>query len=155
MHDVFVRAYDRREQWSQLQSVRGWLYTITRNAIVDYYRSKKPSAELPEDLVSEDPDNSERVGQQLAACLQPLINQLPPKYGEPLSLSDFQSVPQAEIARKLGLSLSGAKSRVQRGRALLREALLQCCEIELGTDGLPEDFAPRKGKGKGGCADCS
>lgn len=54
-------------------------------------------------------------------------------------------MPQAEIAARAGLSLSGAKSRVQRARTMLREVLLQCCRVEVGKRGGVVDYEPAKG----------
>jgi len=59
-------------------------------------------------------------------------------------------MPQKEVARHLGISLSGAKSRVQRGRDKLRQRLLDCCDIETGRGGII-GYTPR---GKNCNKDC-
>jgi hypothetical protein len=44
-------------------------------------------------------------------------------------------VGQAEVAARMGLTVSGVKSRIQRGRAKLREELLACCEFAFDGEG--------------------
>lgn len=73
---------------------------------------------------------------ELASCLQPLIADLPETYRLPRVLSEIEGLTQKEVAARLGLSLSGAKSRVQRGREKLRQRLLECCDIETGRRGI-------------------
>jgi RNA polymerase sigma-70 factor, ECF subfamily len=50
---------------------------------------------------------------------------------------------QVAAAQELGVSLSTMKSRVQRGRAQLREALDRCCAISLDVRGHVTDVVPR------------
>jgi RNA polymerase sigma-70 factor, ECF subfamily len=77
----------------------------------------------------------EDVEKELAQCILPMVNQLPIDYREAIQMAEFKRLTQKEIAQKQGLSLSGAKSRVQRGRKLLKEKLLDCCRIELDRQG--------------------
>jgi len=55
-----------------------------------------------------------------------MIEQLPEKYRVAIRLSEVEGAQQ-DVADRLGLSLSGAKSRIQRGRLLLKGVLVQCC----------------------------
>ena len=50
-------------------------------------------------------------------------------------LAEIEGLPQQEVADRLGLSLSGAKSRIQRGRAMLKDALERCCRFEFDRRG--------------------
>jgi RNA polymerase sigma-70 factor (ECF subfamily) len=116
------------------------LYRIARNAIVDHYRTRRPSEPLPEELATDDSREARRAEQELARCLTPLLGELPAPYGQALTLAELEGLPQREIARREGLSLSGAKSRVQRARTMLREALLACCRVELDQRGAVVDY---------------
>lgn len=138
VHDVLVRAYAKRGQLHDPENLRGWLYGITRNAIFDYYRAARPSEPLPEEILDE--SEEETAGQQLAACLEPLIRQLPGEYGEALMLAEVQRIPQAEVASRIGLSVSGAKSRIQRARRMLKDIVLECCRIEFDHQGRVMDY---------------
>ena len=64
---------------------------------------------------------------------------------------DLKGMSQQEAANRLGVSLSGAKSRIQRGRKQIKDMLLACCRVELDRLGGVVDFAPR---GNGGCRHC-
>lgn len=147
VHDVIVNAYTRQETLKDPVKLRPWLYQITRNALVDYYRSKRPLEQLPEDLIREEAGEDNRAGQELASCLVPLLDELPAEYRRALTLAELEGVTQQEIASREGLSLSGAKSRVQRARKMLREILLGCCRVELDQKGGVVDYEPSQGCG--------
>jgi len=72
-----------------------------------------------------------------------LVQLLPPPYRDALTLVEFEGVPQVEVASRLGISVSGMKSRVQRGRSMLRDGLLACCDVSRSATGGVLDFAPR------------
>ena len=55
-------------------------------------------------------------------------------------LTDIEGLTRAEAADRLGLSVSGMKSRVQRGRAKLKQALLRCCAVETDRWGTVLDY---------------
>lgn len=145
VHDVFIKAYTHRQDLEAPGKLRPWLYQITSNAVVDYYRSRRPSEQLPEDLISEEAGEDNRAEEELARCLPPLLDDLPARYRHALTLAEFEGVTQQEIASREGLSLSGAKSRVQRARKMLREILLQCCRVEMDQRRGIVDYEPAKG----------
>ena len=87
--------------------------------------------------------DGEDAASQLAVGLREMIGSLPRPYQEALMLVEIEGLSQKEVAEKLDLSYSGAKSRVQRGRRLLREALVNCCHIELDRRGRIIDYVPR------------
>ncbi|HZQ10555.1 MAG TPA: RNA polymerase sigma factor SigZ [Anaerolineae bacterium] len=142
LQDVFIKIHlhlDSLEDETRLQS---WIYQITRNTIADYYRRESnPPAPLEEFLpAADDADDAFRAG--LAQSVQRMIESLPDEYRTALLL-DTQGVPQAEIGARLGISLPGAKSRVQRARAKLRQMLFDCCHFEFDRVGKVIDYHPR------------
>jgi RNA polymerase sigma-70 factor (ECF subfamily) len=72
-----------------------------------------------------------------------MIDTLPPPDREALTLTELEGLSQREAAERLGMSYSGLKSRVQRGRAKLRAVLDRCCEVELDPRGAVITFRPR------------
>jgi RNA polymerase sigma-70 factor, ECF subfamily len=72
---------------------------------------------------------------ELAACMAPMLQRLPQVYREAITLTDLRGLNQADAARHSGVSLSGMKSRVQRGRRQLRAVLEDCCRIQLDRRG--------------------
>lgn len=128
LQDVFMKAHTSLHTVKSRGSLAAWLYRIAANAIADHYRGQRPSEEVSDELVA--PEHEPDYIGELASCLQPLIANLPETYRIPLMLSEIEGQTQKEVAAKLGLSLSGAKSRVQRGREKLRERIMECCDIE-------------------------
>jgi RNA polymerase sigma-70 factor (ECF subfamily) len=143
LQEVMLRVHRASGELEQVDRLTGWIYRIATNAIVDHYR-KPARRELPTgwqleveaagDLgpasILEEPDTAE-LRAELARCLSPLVERLPPSYRQALVLTDLEGVTQAEAAARLGLSVSGMKTRVQRGRRLLEKLLLDCCHVEL------------------------
>ncbi|MGK7369329.1 MAG: sigma factor-like helix-turn-helix DNA-binding protein, partial [Candidatus Halalkalibacterium sp. M3_1C_030] len=83
--------------------------------------------------------------------LIPMIDELPKKYRIPLKMADVEGKTQQEVADRLDLSLSGAKSRVQRGREKLGDVLAACCEVEFGEEGRAVAYRKRE---KENCDNC-
>ena len=130
LQDVFVKVHTRLDTVDNDAHLTSWLYRVTHNTIVDHYRRKVPTPtadEPPEPLVDDIPIAEQR----LAPFLSELIDELPAIYREALTLTELEGITQTEMGQRLGLSASGAKSRVQRGRAMVREQLLDCCHVEL------------------------
>ncbi|AFV01169.1 RNA polymerase sigma factor SigZ [Dehalobacter sp. DCA] len=112
--------------------INAWIYRITRNTIVDYYRKQNKSIALmkfTENLTNVEDEDLSASG-EIASCLKTMIEHLPEKYKEAIMLTEFYELTQKELSERLGLSLSGAKSKVQRARGLLKEMLLGCCHLE-------------------------
>lgn len=156
--EVMVRLHQGAASLREAERAESWVFAVARRTIADHYRSRgtSPTAaagEATDELA--DPTavpargfgrfaGGHSVHEEVLSWLRPMAEQLPETYREPLLLADFQGVPQAEIARRLGLSLSGAKSRIQRARVLLGEHLARCCEVELDSEGRVEDFRRRQ-----------
>jgi RNA polymerase sigma-70 factor (ECF subfamily) len=141
LQDVFLKIHAQIGTVRDEQKLVSWAYQITRNAIADYYRSQQPYIALPETLAV-DEDNDTDLSTEFAPCLQPMIDDLPDKYREALLLTEYEGLTLQNAADTLKLSLSGAKSRVQRGRELLKRSLLQCCHFEFDRRGRMIDYYP-------------
>jgi len=144
LQDVFLKAHTRIGQLQSPEKLEGWLFLIARNAVADHYRKAKPHEELPADLATEAQDHEFENACQLRAAFRRMIAELPAPYGQALTLTEFEGLTQKQLAERLGISLSGAKSRVQRGRDKLKEALLDCCRFEFDRRGQIIDCAPKR-----------
>jgi RNA polymerase sigma-70 factor (ECF subfamily) len=131
LQDVFVKIHTRIDSLKKITKLESWLYQITRNAVIDYYRSRRPTENLPDWIEQPQSDENKIIRQELSLCLAPMIEQLPDKYRVAINLSEIERKTQSEVAELEKISLSGAKSRVQRGRALLKSILHDCCKIEI------------------------
>jgi RNA polymerase sigma-70 factor (ECF subfamily) len=150
LQDVFVKIQARLDSLADPAKLQSWLYLIARNAIIDHYRARKETTAVPESLPAELPeDDAELEG--LKASFRRMIDSLPEPYREAIRLTEFEGLTQKELAERLGISLSGAKSRVQRGRQQLKDMLHECCTFEFDRRGKVIDCAPR---GDGGCREC-
>lgn len=134
LHEIFLKIEARLAQLREPGRLAAWLYRIADHAIADHYRSQRPWEALPEDLPH--PETVADATAALAACLRPMIETLPATYRQAVLWSEIDGLPQREVAERLGISLSGAKSRVQRGRERLRAIVLDCCHVEPDGDGL-------------------
>ena len=144
--DVLLRVYTHLDNLNSHEKFLPWLYTIARNAIADYYRRSPSESELPETLASAvEIEDEQSTYTQLASCLAPLIQQLPSLYQEAIHYSEIENLNQRVLAEKIGISLPGAKSRVQRGRKILKELLFKCCQLQLSTTGKLMGFQPNLG----------
>jgi RNA polymerase sigma-70 factor (ECF subfamily) len=168
---VFLSVHRHAERIADGDRLLPWLFQVTRNAIADFYRAPARRREVPADADPKDELPEEEAGSarvpfglqetiaistlsdaavqgalaELATCVRPMVEQLPPIYRDALTLVEFDHQAQADAAARLGVSVSGMKSRVQRGRALLREVLLECCDVNLSATGGVMDFTRRVG----------
>jgi RNA polymerase sigma-70 factor, ECF subfamily len=143
LQDVFIKAHSRLDTLAHADRVQSWIYQIARNTIIDYYRTRKSTEPLL-DEVPEQPQQGDQEWQGLEKCVAPMIEMLPPGYRDALLLSEVDGLPLKEVAKRLNLSLPGAKSRVQRGRAKLKKVFLDCCHFEFDCRGKPIDWSPKK-----------
>ena len=159
LQEVFLRIHQHLSTVRDTGRLAPWMFQLTRNAITDYYRAASRRHEIPENV----PLNSELETQEreldlaldsnepssrqdeLAPCLTPLIEQLPEHYRDAVLLVELKGLPQRELSEHLAVSLSGAKSRVQRGREKLKDLLLHCCQVELDKRGNIMDYQPEAG----------
>ncbi|MCF7825618.1 MAG: RNA polymerase sigma factor SigZ [Candidatus Marinimicrobia bacterium] len=143
LQDVFIKIHSKIDGLKQSDKLESWVYQITRNSVIDYYRSNRPLEELPTWLKDDDIEEYESVAQELSNCLTPLIQQLPLKYRIALSRVELERKTQKELAEELGISISGAKSQVQRGRAQLKSLLHDCCVVEVNRHQQPVTFSQK------------
>ncbi|MCA9877696.1 MAG: RNA polymerase sigma factor SigZ [Thermomicrobiales bacterium] len=165
LQEVFLRVHLHADAVARRERLVAWLFQVTRRAIADYYRAPARRHEL---LVGAPPDLELRAGRrgsweteddavtgeaarELAHCLRPMVARLPPLYREAVTLIDLEGLPQREAARRAGLSLSGMKSRVQRGRGVLNQFMHECCQLETDAGGRVMDYQLRGG----GCGPCA
>ncbi len=158
--EVLLRLHQQASTLRDAGRAEAWVYGIARRAIADHYRGRRTPLDQgaalgddaealpagdgggePRGFASFPGDHS--VHEEVLSWLRPLADELPPAYREALVLADFEGATQREVADRLGLSLSGAKSRVQRARRLLGEHLRRCCELEIDADGTVVDFRRR------------
>jgi RNA polymerase sigma-70 factor (ECF subfamily) len=150
LQDVFIKIQQGLVSLQNSERMENWIYQIVRNAVVDHYRSRKAFEELPQFLTVPEPDQEAQARYEISTCLRPMLESLPPRYRDALRLSEIEGLKQKQVAETLGLSLSGAKSRVQRGRAMILDMLNDCCRFEQDHRGTMVGYEPRNSD----CSDC-
>lgn len=132
VQDVFLKVHAKVGQLKESDKLVRWIFKITRNAITDYFRSKsKTINSIDIDWESE----SNLLNDCVVNCLQEMMNTLPEKYRQALELTELQNLSQLELAQTANISYSGAKSRVQRARQLLKEKMDTAYRIKLDSYG--------------------
>jgi RNA polymerase sigma-70 factor (ECF subfamily) len=157
LQEVMLRIHRHSGDLQHTDRVTGWVYRIASNATADYYR-QPTRRELPSgqgtDLPQRDgssgaavwtePDTAE-LRSELAVCLAPMVESLPPINREALRLTEFERLTQTQAAAQLGISVSGMKTRVQRARGQLKDLLLDCCHVELDSRGGVTAYRSKRG----------
>ncbi len=140
VQDVLIKVYENLKTLDDQNKILPWIFQITRNSIVDYYRKKRPTERIDEEILKYDETIEGDAEKELAQCILPMIDQLPYNYREAIKMFEFDGLSQKEIAQSQNTSLSGAKSRIQRGRKLLKKMLIDCCKIALNNKNKILDY---------------
>lgn len=149
LQETFVRVHNGLASLQEQERLAAWVQRVAHNVLRDYFRKGFVSKEIlapdgiaaddiPEEHISDDNYNAE-----IATGLGCIVQQLPPRYREAIELAEIKGLTQSEVGTRLGLSLSGAKSRVQRGRDKLKDLLLECCHFELDRHGNVIEYQPQ------------
>jgi RNA polymerase sigma-70 factor (ECF subfamily) len=141
---VFLQVHRALPTLRESDKLHAWVYQTTRRTIADFYRTPSQNREVAtgtvEDIANEvpvmdSPEDAEAATRELSTCLRPLMSGLTAADQEALQMVEFDGLTQVDAAGRLGLSVSGMKSRVQRARSHLRSALQDCCRIAVDRRG--------------------
>ncbi len=148
--ESLLRVYQGLPALRDETRLRPWVFRIARNVLTDHYRSRRPGTEaVPEELPAAGPE-PENLDGEVGGWLQWMIGLLPEDYREAVRLTEVDGLTAPEIAGRMGISLPAAKSRVQRGREKLRNALFACCDVEFDRRGHAIGYT-QKGNECEGC----
>lgn len=147
-HEVLMKIYNSCCSDIEIRNVRSWMFQIAHNTTVDYLKNENRfTNEVPEDTETDETN----AYKEIEKWVRPLMELLPEKYAVPLQLSDLEDLKQAEVSKKLNLSLTATKSRIQRARKLLKEKIIECSNMETNSRGdlvfieIKSDCKPLKG----------
>jgi len=144
-----VRMHQSLGQLRDEQSFGGWAYQIARSVLFDRARAhaRRPQVALHDgiDVASADPEGADdgELEAALSQCVSTFVAQLASPYREAITLTELQGLTQKEAAELLGVSVSGLKSRVQRGRDKLRDLFEGCCQLSVDARGKVRECEPR------------
>jgi RNA polymerase sigma-70 factor (ECF subfamily) len=148
LQDVWLRVQRGLPGLRDEERFTSWLFQIARSAVADHQRvrARHPltDEQTETEAAIEPTDNDREAARSLACCISIFVARLPSPYREAVTLVELEGLTVRDAADMVGVSVSGMKSRVQRGRAQLRQMFDQCCEIALDARGKVIDYAPRR-----------
>jgi RNA polymerase sigma-70 factor, ECF subfamily len=150
LQETFIKVSQHCHDLKDSERMAAWVYRIARNTIVDHHRRAARAPNLNDGVAIEaagtDEPERENLNEHVAGWIRPFLATLPDHYRQALELTelgDLGDLTQSELAAQLGLSVSGAKTRVQRARHQLRDAIERCCTLELDARGNVLDYVQR------------
>jgi RNA polymerase sigma-70 factor (ECF subfamily) len=142
--ETLLKVYRSRATLRDGTKLEAWLYQIARGTIIDHYRRQRPQEELSPTLSGESPDEMAALRTRVVTSMKRFLEELPEAYREPVRLAELEGLPLARIALRLNLTLTAVKSRVRRGRAMLKKKLQACCRFEFDRLGRMIGFERRR-----------
>lgn len=143
LQDVFLKIHDHIDSLKEEEKLQSWIFQITRNTITDYYRNKRKqqmdSGQAEKEEEEEDP---EHLMAEMLQVMTRMMDELPAEDCEALCLTELGGLSQVEYAQKIGISYSGAKSRVQRAKLKLKDLLMKCCHYQFDKYGTVIGIKP-------------
>lgn len=142
LQEVFIRALRQDAQFCVIENPRAWFFHVARNILADRFRHAYEHVPLPDDIPEQLPDEAPMVD-TLSQCLPRVLSELPANDRLAITFCDIEGHSQLALAEYLGISLPGAKSRIQRARQRLRERLICACQVTFDDNGEVCCFVPR------------
>jgi RNA polymerase sigma-70 factor (ECF subfamily) len=133
-HEVLMKIYKSCCSGNEIKNIRSWMYQIAHNTVIDHLKKEDKFADEVTEILGVDEINTY---EDVEEFVEPLIKLLPEKYAAPLLLSDIEGINQIEVSKKMNLSLTATKSRIQRARKLLKEKIIECSNLEINAKGNP------------------
>ncbi len=133
-HEVLMKVYNSCCSGNEIKNIRSWMYQIAHNTVIDYLKKENKFTNEVTEIFQIDENNTYEEAEEF---VKPLIKLLPDKYAIPLLLSDIEGIHQMEVAKKINLSLTATKSRIQRARNLLKNKIIECSNLEINAKGNP------------------
>lgn len=147
LQDIFVRMHQGLGALRDEERFGAWVYRIANSAIVDKARKRARAPHVSSnedaDVVAPTDAGDDGLQSELGECVALFVSRLPSPYREAITLTELQGLTQKQAAEMLGVSLSGLKSRVQRGRDKIRYQFEECCRISVDCRGRVIECEPR------------
>jgi RNA polymerase sigma-70 factor (ECF subfamily) len=144
LQNTYLKIHDNIHRLKDNARIKSWIYQIARNLIIDYFRYEKHYQKvnkLKRELAAS--SSSDKFMDTAISDMIKMMDDMPLEYCEALCLTEIEGMSQKEYAEKTGLSYSGAKSRVQRARLMLKDMLLKCCHYQFDKYGTIYSIQPK------------
>lgn len=145
LQETFRRIHNGLHILQESERLAAWVYRLAHRALIDHLRKDQVTRKaFSEPRVSQTTLPEENYNDVIGGWLAQMVQSLPDTYRTTVALAELEGLTQRQVSARLGLSLSGAKSRVQRGREQLKAKLLDCCHLEMDRRGNVVDYQPRQ-----------
>ncbi len=153
LQEIYLKVYQNLERVQDQSKLRSWLYQVTRNAIIDYYRSKKaPAMDVDQiQLMAPEEDPTFNENGVITGCLNDFLFTLPEKDQEIIQLHNQDGLKHKEISEKLDISVSTSKMRLKRAKEKLKTVLVDCCDFDIDAYGNVVSYERKDGT----CQSCA
>jgi RNA polymerase sigma-70 factor (ECF subfamily) len=141
MQEVAIKIYKNKDQLSSIENIRAWLYRVTRNTLIDFYKKNKKT--ICEKLYEIDLTitNDKNETDDLNSCLIKMMSSsLDESDNKILNLSIIEQYSLKEISSKLGLTIDGTKTKLKRAKKRLSSKFFTCCNLDRDTQGNIVDY---------------
>jgi len=136
IQDIYYKIHSNINSLKDNSKLGSWLFQIARNTIMDYFRREKSAQQLLENMQREESYVVETSTEVLQYCMDFFISRLPEIYRDALIFTEFEGNTQYKLSQKEQISISAAKSRVQRARKLLKEVVINYSYFESNKEGI-------------------
>ncbi len=148
LQETFVRIHRGLATLADGERFGPWVYRVAASALADHQRARARHPLVTDDggdsaagAIADEPDES--LEADLAECVALFVARLPSPYREAITLTELGGLTQKDAAEMVGVSVSGMKSRVQRGRERIRHMFEECCEMSVDCRGHVTGCTPR------------
>jgi RNA polymerase sigma-70 factor (ECF subfamily) len=123
--DVFVKIYSKIDSYDESKaSISTWIYTMTSNTVIDFYRTNHIHSEIPEDLAEEKSlIEDDYLNQESLDILAEALTKLPQEQIDIIVLRYYRGLALQEVAEQMNLSYGVTKLRHREALGRLREYL--------------------------------
>lgn len=122
--DVFEKAFRKMGDYDENRAAIGtWIYSITRNTVIDYFRKTRPTAELDENMAADQEIDQSLLKKETLEELAAAVEKLPPDLQNIIVLAYYERMPLVEITKWVHYSYRTVKLKHKKALELLRESL--------------------------------
>lgn len=145
LQDVSIKLYKHIDSVDEKTSLKAWLYKITKNTIIDFYRKKKDVSVEPESLYTiEDDVEEDNMNIEISKCMKYMLFDLPEKYFHVYDMYENKDMKHKDIGVALNITQAASKVRLKRARDMFKEKLLSCCDFDVDVYGNILDYRTKE-----------
>lgn len=122
--DVFVKVFNKLDTYNQSKSALStWIYNISKNTVIDYYRVHKNEYELLDNYDYLTSEEESDVSQEDLDYLKNALEKLPEELRDVIVLHYYNDLSLKEVAEKMNMSYGIVKLRHKKALSLLQDDL--------------------------------